>query len=34
MELIGGSAAHFDQVIKAETERMSKVIKAANLRAE
>ena len=34
MELIGGSAAHFDQVIKAETARMSKVIKAVNLRAE
>ena len=34
MELIGGSPAHFDQVIKAETERMSKVIKAAGLRAE
>ena len=34
MELIGGTPAQFDQVIKAETERMSKVIKAANLRAE
>lgn len=34
MELMGGTAAQFDQVIKAEIERMSKVIKAANLRAE
>ena len=34
MELIGGTPAQFDQVIKAEMERMSKVIKAANLRAE
>ncbi len=34
MELIGGTSAHFDQVIKSETERMSKVIKAAGLRAE
>jgi tripartite-type tricarboxylate transporter receptor subunit TctC len=34
MELIGGTPAYFDQIIKAETERMSKVIKAANLRAE
>ncbi len=34
MELIGGTPAHFEQVIKAETERMSKVIKAAGLRAE
>ena len=34
MELVGGTAAHFDQVIKADTERMSKVIKAAGIRAE
>ncbi|HTD91458.1 MAG TPA: tripartite tricarboxylate transporter substrate-binding protein, partial [Burkholderiales bacterium] len=34
MELIGGTPAYFYQVIKAETERMRKVIKAANLRAE
>ncbi len=34
MELIGGTPTHFEQVIKAETERMSKVIKAAGLRAE
>ena len=34
MELIGGTATHFDQVIKVETERMSKVIKAAGIRAE
>ena len=34
MELIGGTPAHFAEVIRAETERISKVIKAANLRAE
>jgi tripartite-type tricarboxylate transporter receptor subunit TctC len=34
MELIGGTPAHFAEVIRAETERMSKVIKAAGLRAE
>jgi len=34
MELIGGTAAQFDQFIKLETERMSKVIKAAGIRAE
>ncbi len=34
MELVGGTPAQFDQVIKADTERMSKVIKAAGLRAE
>jgi len=34
MELVGGTPAHFDQVIKADTDRMSKVIKAAGIRAE
>ncbi len=34
MELVGGTAAHFDQMIKTDTERMSKVIKAAGIRAE
>ena len=34
MEPIGGTPAHFDQVIKADTERMRKVIMAAHLRAE
>jgi tripartite-type tricarboxylate transporter receptor subunit TctC len=34
MELIGGTPAHFAQMIQSETERMSKVIKAAGLRAE
>lgn len=34
MELIGGPPAHFAEVIRSETERMSKVIKAAGLRAE
>jgi tripartite-type tricarboxylate transporter receptor subunit TctC len=34
MELIGGTPAQFAEVIRAETERMSKVIKAAGLRAE
>jgi tripartite-type tricarboxylate transporter receptor subunit TctC len=34
MELVGGTPAQFDQVIKTDTERMSKVIKAARIRAE
>ena len=34
MELVGGTPAHFDQVIKADTARMSKVILAARIRAE
>ena len=34
MELIGGTPAQFDQFIKAETDRMSKVIIAARIRAE
>ena len=34
MELVGGTPAHFDRVIKADTDRMSKVIRAANIRAE
>ncbi|MEQ1776275.1 MAG: tripartite tricarboxylate transporter substrate binding protein, partial [Burkholderiales bacterium] len=34
MELVGGTPAHFDQVIKDDIERMSKVIKAARIRAE
>ncbi len=34
MELIGGTPRHFADVIRAETDRMSKVIKAAGLRAE
>lgn len=34
MELIGGTPAHFDQVIKVESERMRKVIKAAGIRAD
>lgn len=34
MELIGGTPAHFDQFIKTDTARMSKVIKAAGIRAE
>ena len=34
MELIGGTPADFSKVINAEVERMSKVIKAAGLRAE
>lgn len=34
MELIGGTPAQFAAMIRAETERMSKVIKAAGLRAE
>jgi tripartite-type tricarboxylate transporter receptor subunit TctC len=34
MELVGGTPAHFAEVIRVDTERMSKVIKAAGLRAE
>jgi tripartite-type tricarboxylate transporter receptor subunit TctC len=34
MEPIGGTPKHFDDVIKSETARMVKVIKAAGLRAE
>ena len=34
MELIGGTPAQFDQFIKTDTERMSKVITAARIRAE
>ncbi len=34
MELIGGTPAQFDQFIKAESDRMSKVIVAARIRAE
>ncbi len=34
MELVGGTAASFDKMIKEDTDRMSKVIKAARIRAE
>jgi tripartite-type tricarboxylate transporter receptor subunit TctC len=34
MELVGGTPAYFDQVIKVDTARMGKVIKAVGIRAE